>query len=498
MTVKRRLFLSNLMMIIVPVLIAVLVGCACIAMVFRVVQNGTSYGLQSSGEFYWGSQAAVEAAEHCLMEQSTADSSTAREQKATLENLLDTGALRMQIYSNGELLYDYGKKCGADRKLVKAAEILNEPGAVATSESRSVYRAVENVDGTRYQVYVLGTREEGMGDNLKTILILSALILAAAIVIAVIVTNRILTKFVFRKIEGPLDTLAAGVAEIGSGNLEFRIDYDRTDEFRPVCDAFNDMAVRLKRSVDQTVKNEESRKELMAGISHDIRSPLTSIKAYVEGLLDGIAQTPEIQQRYLMTIKRKAEDIDRMVNQIFIFSKLELDEYPMELTKVRLDTELRSMIEEVRDEYASGGLEISEERMDAFEAEIDTEQFRRIIRNILDNSRKYKNADTGHLTVELYAKNGCCDLILSDDGPGVSDDALDKLFDVFYRTDPARKNPAGGSGLGLAIAANTIKRMGGSVHAEKSASGGLAVILTLPGTDAYGKHAQTAAQQQDE
>lgn len=481
MTVKRRLFLSNLMMIIVPVLIAILVGFGCVAMVFRVVQHGTSYGLERSGEFYWGSQAAVEAAEHCLMERSASGNSKATEERQAMENLLDTGALRMQIYREGELIYDYGKKDGADVKLVKAAEILNEPGAVATSETRSVYRAVENVDGTKYQVYVLGTRERGMGDNLKMILMISALILAAAIIITVLVTNRILTKFVFRKIEGPLDTLAAGVGEIGSGNLEFRIDYDRNDEFRPVCDAFNEMAARLKKSVDQTVKNEKSRKELMAGISHDIRSPLTSIKAYVEGLIDGIAQTPEAQQRYLTTIKRKAEDIDRMVNQIFIFSKLDLDDYPVELTEVRIDREIQDVIADVTDEYRSGGLEISAGHMDGFTAQIDREQFDRILRNIMDNSRKYKQKDTGHLEISLCAAAGSCDVILADDGPGVSDDALDKLFDAFYRTDPARRNPAGGSGLGLAIAAKTMKRMGGSVHAEKSSTGGLAVILTLPG-----------------
>lgn len=478
MTVRRRLFLSNLMMIIVPVLIAALVGCGCILMVAKVVQHGTSYGLESSGEFYWGSQAAVEAAEHCLI--SGKESIKAAEQKKTLEKLLDTGHLRLKIYSSGELLYDYGEKNDADDSLVKAAEALGRNGAVAASGTRNIYSAVEYAKHTEYQVYVLGTREEKMGNDLKAILLISVIVIVAAVVAAVIMTNRILTKFVFRRIEGPLDTLVAGVEEIGSGNLDFRIEYKRTDEFRPVCDAFNDMAVRLKQSVDQTIKNEESRKELMAGISHDIRSPLTSIKAYVEGLMDGIAQTPEIQQRYLMTINRKAEDIDRMVNQIFIFSKLEMDEYPMELTSVRLDDELKDMIADVREEYEPGGLEISAGHMDAFTAKIDKEQFERILRNIMDNTRKYKQADMGHMVIELHDRGSSCDVILADDGPGVSDDALGKLFDVFYRTDPARRNPAGGSGLGLAIAAKTIKRMGGSIHAEQSSTGGLAIILMLP------------------
>ncbi len=97
------------------------------------------------------------------------------------------------------------------------------------------------------------------------------------------------------------------------------------------------MAARLKTSVARTRQDEESRKELLAGISHDLRSPLTSIRAYVEGLLDGVAKTPEARQRYLLTIKAKAEDIDRMVSQLFLFSKLDMAEYPMEPRTLRLD-----------------------------------------------------------------------------------------------------------------------------------------------------------------
>ena len=110
--------------------------------------------------------------------------------------------------------------------------------------------------------------------------------------------------------------------------------------FSLVCDAFNEMAVRLKESVEQTMKNEQSRKELLAGISHDIRSPLTSIQAYVEGLIDGIADTPEKRKKYLLTIKQKSESISNMVSQIFTFSKMELDDYPLNLVICNIKTEL--------------------------------------------------------------------------------------------------------------------------------------------------------------
>ncbi len=98
------------------------------------------------------------------------------------------------------------------------------------------------------------------------------------------------------KIEAPLDILTDGVHQIRDGNLDYRITYNEQDEFQSVCEDFNDMAVRLRESVEITQKNEQNRKELIAGISHDLRTPLTSIKAYIEGLLEGVAATPQMQR----------------------------------------------------------------------------------------------------------------------------------------------------------------------------------------------------------
>lgn len=136
----------------------------------------------------------------------------------------------------------------------------------------------------------------------------SVIVILLTIFLSILLTNRFLIRFVFRKIERPLDILTKGVHEIRDGNLDYRIHYDGNDEFLPVCEDFNEMAERLKTSVCQIQRQERSRKELVAGISHDIRSPLTSITAYVEGLLDGIARTPEAQRQYLETIRAKAAD----------------------------------------------------------------------------------------------------------------------------------------------------------------------------------------------
>lgn len=473
MTIKKRLFLSNLMMIIVPVIIATVVGLGCMGVVFSVVKSGTNFGIDSDSDFYWASQGAVELAEHYIKDNSP-------KKKAALENMLDTEVMAIEIQENGNNIYTYGKSMADDKNIIKSAQLLNSDGIVVTLQGRSIFRKTEIYNGINYDIYVMGTQHITTSKSLKIVGLFSLLALVLSVVIAVLITNRILTKYVFKKIKDPLNLLVYGVNEIGKGNLDYSADYTENDEFRMVFEAFNDMTKRLKASVEQTRKNEESRKELMAGISHDIRSPLTSIKAYVEGLLDGIAKTEEIRLNYLRIIKKKAEDIERLVSQIFTFSKLDLDEYPMKMEMVALDKEIENIVENYSTEYREKGLEISVNNLNKCVVEIDREQFLRVMLNIIDNSLKYKNGEIGHLSIDLEKNENSCKIVMADDGIGVPQSSLNKLFDVFYRTDDARENPSGGSGLGLAITAKIIERLKGSIKAEKGEKGGLTIIITLP------------------
>ena len=398
--------------------------------------------------------------------------------------------MRMEIYLNDTKIYSYGEELYGDKKLIEMARFIDETDSIIMMSNYNIFMTSKNINKNNYNIFILAEQTEEMSGNLKAVIILDIIILILAVFSSIFITNRILIKFIFKKIEEPLNILITGVHEIGGGNLEHRITYKRKDEFQPVCEAFNEMAVRLKESVERTKRNEESRKELMAGISHDLRSPLTSIKAYVEGLLDGIAETPQARQSYLTIIKRKADDINRMVSQIFTFSKLELEEYPIELSTIQLDFEIKQLVCEYTSEYEKQGLILSIQHLTPYIVKIDCEQFYRVILNIIDNSLKYRSKEIGRLYISLNSLGEYCELCLTDDGPGVPDEALPKLFDVFYRSDPARKNPAGGSGLGLAIAAKTIERLNGTIRAENADNKGLSIIITLYGKDGtlYGKN----------
>lgn len=476
MTIKKRLVVSNILMILVPVAITALIALACVGIVWFSVTRNAGVGFEDSEDFYKVSRSIAMIVESTLDDVSRAGRP---EELAGLSRALDKGSMALSVDSFGESIYQHGLGTDADKTLLEAVDTLGGEGFVSNG-SRELYVRQAEIDGTVYRIALFASPSKLSYDTLKAAIALSAIILMFAIFFSILLTNRFLTKFVFQKIERPLDILADGVRQVSEGNLEYRIEYGAQDEFTPVCEDFNEMAARLKASVELLQQHEQSRKELLVGISHDLRSPLTSIRAYVEGLLDGVAKTPEAQRGYLDTIKSKAEDIDRMLAKIFLFSKMELGEYPDNPELLQLDDEVRQLVRALGTEYEENGLILSTHTLAPATILADPDQLRRVLTNIMENSQKYKAKTIGHLNISLEEKDGGFCLSLCDDGPGVSEDALPHLFEVFYRSDPSRQNPNRGSGLGLAISANAVHRMNGTIMARSGENGGLEIVICLP------------------
>ena len=472
MTIKKRLFCSNILMIVVPAVIVAFVGLLCMALLWITLQGGSGMHLEDGEDLRYIGRDMADQIEDFMTD--TPDSWTSR--MSSLESMTEDGTFRIVVTQNGGIAYAAGEEQPTDSQLIQAADSIDEVDVFISVGDRSIYRIDNTLGGGSWSLYLFGTKQGHLDSGLRVILALAAIGLIFVVFLTILMTNRFLTRFVVRKIEEPLNLLSEGARRLGEGDLDFRITYTGKDEFAPVCGAFNEMAARLKESVERTRRDEESRKELLAGISHDLRSPLTSIRAYVEGLLDGVAQTEESKRRYLRTIRTKAEDIDRLVSQLFLYSKLDLEGVPMEMRPIRLDEFVTGFVDEASLDSRTHGLEITAEHLAPVTVSADPEQLRRVLANILENSIKYKNKETGHLRITLE-ESGL--LVLADDGPGVPEDALPKLFDVFYRSDPARKNPAGGSGLGLAIAAKAVQGMGGTIRASSGPCGGLAIEITL-------------------
>ena len=242
-----------------------------------------------------------------------------------------------------------------------------------------------------------------------------------ALLATVAFTNFYLTRSLFRHISAPLQTLVAGVERIRGGNLESPIGYTAEDEFKPACDAVDAMAARLKASLDAQSRQQQQRQELIAGMSHNLKSPLTSIRAYTEGLLDGVAKDEAARTRYLQTIYAKESELEALVNRLFSFAKLDLDEAPADLVPLDIAGTLQSIVDSCDAEALDVRLgELPEGRVLA-----DRELLTRSIANLLDNSRKY---GAGHAIVsaEVTAKDVC--ISVTDNGPGVDPAQLEKIF----------------------------------------------------------------------
>lgn len=302
-----------------------------------------------------------------------------------------------------------------------------------------------------------------------------------AMTVIVFLMNRFLAIRIYNSIITPLDILANGVSEISQGNLDYRIDYNAKDEFVSVCNAFNEMATQLSEMTRQQQREEQSRKVLIAGISHDLRTPLTSIKAYVVGFENGIAKTPAMQRKYLATINQKACELEYIINQLFLFSKLDVGDFPFQIETVNIGDEIKQLVADTKEEYEQKGvsLNIGNLPTDVY-CSIDIIQFGNVIQNIWSNTAKYKSKEYASSTITCEETQDQITISVYDDGPGVKEEALDKLFDIFYRTDDSRQNVALGSGLGLAISAKIINSFQGNISARNHLAGGLCIDITLP------------------
>jgi len=319
-----------------------------------------------------------------------------------------------------------------------------------------------------------------MKDEMSTFVVSYIFIVIIISLIVVTLTNGILSTKIYKKLIVPLELLSYGAEQIKDGNLDFELNYESDDEFKQVCGDFDEMRIRLKNSVDSQIKYEEDRKQLVVGISHDLRTPLTAIKGYVEGLIDGVANTPKKQKKYLNTIYTKACDMDILVDQLFLFSKLDTGSFPFKFDKVNIKEYMKSFYNYVKDEFYGKDVEFffDSECDDLFKVKIDCQEMNRVLLNIVGNSVKYKGDCMGEIKIRLYEKEDFAVLELSDNGKGVEEEEISNLFVSFYRGDASRTNPNEGSGLGLAIAKNIVEAHGGKIVAYNM--NGLTIKITLP------------------
>jgi signal transduction histidine kinase len=242
------------------------------------------------------------------------------------------------------------------------------------------------------------------------------------------------------------------------------------------------MRQRLYDSIQLQLHYEENRKQLLSNISHDLRTPITTIKGYAEGIRDGVTNTEEKLNKYVHAIYTRASDMERLVNELLFYSKLDLKKEPFSFHKLELGPFLYNVADEMSIEFHDQDVELVWEKMPEQPLFVlaDREKLKRVILNLFDNCLKYMNQQPKQITITIEYQAEDVVITMKDNGPGIPEGDLPHIFERFYRVEPSRnQSKAGGSGLGLAIAQQIIEGHGGNISASSELGRGTSISFTL-------------------
>lgn len=487
MTIRKRLIFSHLAMFILPVLLTVFVILSSLCGLILYARSGNHVMAESGFQFNIISNAV----RGILMD-------NVRNQRDWgaydwIIQITDPVQTFILVESEGKTLYRYGNESFRqdlsnvrEKVFLRGTQGRSDGMYSMTGSGKYLYIYRQTVRDIPYTISVAARQPVQRSDaSIERAVRRTVWFIVISTVIFTILISRFLSRRIIGSITRPLEELRRGAEEIRKGNLSVSLKEQEEDEFTPAIRAFNVMTEKLARSLAEREADEESRKELIASISHDIRTPLTSIKAYVEGLMDHVANTPEKQEHYLQVIRKKADVLDLMVGQLFLLTRLDLGEKAVPLERISLGAVLQETVEENRLSWEKDGAALSAE----IEGELPIHGNRlllmRILENLVVNSIRYKTEETVKIRIRAVQERGRAVLTVTDNGPGVPENALQRLQDIFYRTDRARCRTDNGSGLGLTIVSRSVTLMKGSISFANGSPHGLAVRIEFPLEERY-------------
>lgn len=302
-----------------------------------------------------------------------------------------------------------------------------------------------------------------------------------SVILIMAMTSSFLIVWIYRSILNPIETLKKATRNIRDGNLDFEVDIEDNDEIGELCADFEEMRIRLKESTEEKVVFDSQNKELISNISHDLKTPITAIKGYVEGLLDGVADTPEKQVKYLRTIYNKANDMDRLINELTFYSKIDTNRIPYTFSKINVREYFDDCVEDIGLELGQQQIELTYENQVTYDVLViaDAEQMKRVINNIVGNSIKYMDKQERFIHIRVLDVGDFIQVEIEDNGRGIATKDLPYIFDRFFRTDTSRNSSKGGSGIGLSIVHKIMEDHGGKVWVTSKEEAGTTMYFVL-------------------
>lgn len=303
----------------------------------------------------------------------------------------------------------------------------------------------------------------------------------AAIVVILLISVFILRQWIHRGIVNPIWELDVAMKKISEGNLDYRINNHYAGEIGELFDNYEEMRLRLKESTDEVMENEKKNRELVSNISHDLKTPITAIKGYVEGIMDGVADTPEKMDKYIKTIYNKANDMNRLINELTIYSGIDNNRIPYNFQRINVRDYFNDCVEEVGLDLESKNIELNYDNLAPPNTQIiaDPEQLKRVINNIVGNSIKYIDKEKGIIEIRILDELDSVRVEIEDNGKGIAAKDLSRVFERFYRTDASRNSSKGGSGIGLSIVKKIIEDHGGYIWATSKENEGTCMHFVI-------------------
>ncbi len=293
-------------------------------------------------------------------------------------------------------------------------------------------------------------------------------LLAAGAVSAAIAL--VLARFMARGMTKPLRDMAAAARRMETGDYSVRVHTRSRDEVGQLAEAFNKMSAELQQL-------EQLRRDLVANVSHELKTPIAALRAHLENLLDGI-ERPEPETLQIMLAQ--SERLGRLVEQLLELSRLESGELPLEREPVPLEPLVSQVLSEIDVARSGRGVTIASDLPEDLPPVLaDRERIHQVLFNLLDNAVRFTPAG-GRVEVSASSDNGNCEIRVKDTGVGIAPEHMPRLFERFYRVDPARSQKDGGTGIGLAIARSVVEAHGGHIRAESQVGRGTVFTFDLP------------------
>ena len=300
------------------------------------------------------------------------------------------------------------------------------------------------------------------------------------ILIVLALVSLLMGQWILRGVEKPIHELKTATQHIRDGDLDYSVKSSGIEELDNLCQDFEEMQIRLKESAESKIESDRQSRELISNITHDLKTPITAIQGYVEGILDGVADTPEKMEHYLLTIRNKTRDVDRLINELTVYSNINTNRIPYNFIKLSVSEYFADCVEELSMDLEEQHIHLSYENLLQKDAMIiaDPEQLTRVVNNLVGNSVKYADKEDTTIRIRLRDVGDYIQVEIEDNGKGIAQKDLARVFDRLYRGDASRGSQ-GGSGIGLSIVKKIIEDHEGKVWATSKEGEGTVIYFVL-------------------